>query len=312
MKSSERPPDSSSSNNQQLTIAMIVSMVLWGISWPSAGVLTHYGTPVGLGIFRYILVVASLVVLLFFLKIPLKIAKRGILFLAISGVLMALYNFSFLQGLKFGAPGAGGILVTTLNPIMAYGIGMLIDWKRPNRNEVIGLSLGVIAGLILLRVWEDAGVIFDPGNSFLLLAAFLWSVMSKFTSKSAKYGSPFAFTWWLYVVTLVCMLPFADYGELGHLSRNTEWAFWGNLLFGSVIVTTLATTMYFYATSKIGAEKASSFIFTVPFTAALSSWIFLGEEIEYHTIAGGMVGIGAVYMINRKIKPKKTEKQGNG
>ena len=150
-------------------------------------------------------------------------------------------------------------------------------------------------------------MIFDPGNSFLLLAAFLWSVMSKFTSKSAKYGSPFAFTWWLYVVTLLCMLPFADYTELGNLSRNTEWAFWGNLLFGSVIVTSLATTMYFFATSKIGAEKASSFIFTVPFTAALSSWLLLGEEIEYHTIAGGIVGIGAVYMINRKIKSVNRE-----
>jgi drug/metabolite transporter (DMT)-like permease len=91
-----------------------------------------------------------------------------------------------------------------------------------------------------------------------------------------------------------------DTAEIVRLAHLKGWHFWGNLLFGSVIVTSVATTVYFYATSKIGAEKASSFIFTVPFMAALSSWAILGETIQPHTIAGGIIGIAAVYMINRK------------
>lgn len=296
------PMDNDNKAAGQLTIAMIISMVFWGVSWPSAGVLTQLGTPIELGVYRYAFVVSSLLILLIVLKIPLKIAKQGIPFVLISGLIMALYNFTFLKGLQSGNPGAGGILVTTLNPIMAYGIGMLIDWKRPNRNEFIGLSLGVIAGLTLLQVWSNSDALFSPGNLFFLLSAFLWSVMSKFTSKSAKYGSPFAFTWWLYTVTLLCLLPLMNMAEMTRMLHITEFKFWGNLLFGSVIVTSLATTLYFYATSKIGAEKASSFIFTVPFTAALSSWLLLGEKIQPHTIVGGVIGIGAVYMINRKMR----------
>jgi len=294
--------EANNNSNKQLTVAMIISMVMWGVSWPSAGVLTKYGSPVDLGIYRYVLVAVSLLILLIFLKVPLKIAKRGIPFVVIAGMIMSLYNFTFLKGLQTGSPGAGGILVTTLNPIVAYGLGMLVDWKRPNRNETIGLSLGIVAGLILLEVWSSEVTIFSPWNIFFLLSAILWSVMSKFTSKSANYGSPFAFTWWMYVVTLCCMLPFMDVPEMERLFVNREAAFWGNLLFGSVIVTSLATTLYFYATSKIGAEKASSFIFTVPFTAALSAWLILGEKIELHTICGGLIGIAAVYMINRKTK----------
>ena len=76
--------------------------------------------------------------------------------------------------------------------------------------------------------------------------------------------------------------------------------FWGNLFFSATITTSLATTFYFVATSKIGASKASSFIFMVPFSAALGSWIFLGEAIELHTIIGGILGIAAVYILNRK------------
>lgn len=296
--------DSERSNSRQLVVLMIISMVMWGISWPSNKVLTQFGTANDLGVFRYSFVVVSMLPLLLFLKVPLKVAKKGIPFLVISGVLMASYNFTFLQGLKHGSPGKGGILVTTLNPVMAYALGMLIDWKRPARNEMIGLGLGIVAGLVLLKVWAGGASLLEPGNLYFLLAAFLWSVMSKFTSRSSLYGSPFAFTWWMYLVTLLTLLPLMDTGNVAGMLHIKDIHFWGNLVFSSVIVTTFATTMYFFATARIGAERASSFIFTVPFTAALCAWLILGEVIEPHTIAGGLLGIGAVWTINRKPKAK--------
>ncbi len=284
----------------KLTFLLVISMMIWGISWPSNKVLTSFGTPVALGVFRYGFVVVSLLLLLIPLKTKLVISKTGLPFLVISGILMATYNYTFLAGLKNGSPGAGGILVTTLNPVMAYGLGMLIDWKKPTKNEAIGLLFGVVAGLSLLKVWGNEDVFATPGNLYFLLSAFIWAVMSKFTSKSAKYGSPFAFTWWIYVVTLLCLIPFCNFTEIGKLIVTTDFHFWGNVLFSSVITVTLATTTYFFATSKIGAEKASSFIFIVPFSAAIFSFLILGEKLEIHTIIGGLLGIAAVYMINKK------------
>jgi drug/metabolite transporter (DMT)-like permease len=283
-----------------LNAIMIFSMIIWGVSWPANKVLTSFSTPFNIGFFRYSFVIISLLLLLIALKTKLIIAKEGIPFLLISGILMASYNYTFLAGLRNGSPGAGGILVTTLNPVMAYGIGMLIDWKRPTKNESIGLFIGVVAGLILLKIWGNEAIFEKPGNLLFLLSALIWSVMSKFTSKSAKYGSPFAFTWWMYFVTLMCIIPFCDFTEVHKLIQTTDIHFWGNILFSSVITVTLATTTYFFATSKIGAEKASSFIFIVPFSAAIFSFAILGENLESHTIIGGLLGIAAVYMINKK------------
>ena len=295
--------NSSEKEHKQLTIALIISMVFWGLSWPSAKVLTQFGhSPIELGIVRYAFVVVSLLILLWILKIPVIISKKAIPYLILSGVLMAIYNFTFLKGVEMGSPGAGGILVTTMNPLMAYGLGMLIDWRRPNKNEFIGLGLGILAGCTLLQIWDTKINLLEAGNSFFLLSALLWAIMSRFTSKSAKYGSAFSYTWWLYFVTFLCLIPVMNGMEVKRLVAITDLTFWGNILFGSVIVTTLATTLYFYATSKVGAEKASSFIFTVPLMAALSSWFILGEAIQIHTVIGGVLGITAVYMINRKIK----------
>ena len=72
------------------------------------------------------------------------------------------------------------------------------------------------------------------------------------------------------------------------------------MAYTSVISTSIATTFYFLATVSLGAEKASSFIFLVPLSAALSSWFLLGETIQINTIAGGVLGIMAVYMLNKK------------
>lgn len=288
------------SPQSMLTLIMIISMIIWGISWPSNKVLTSFGTPVDLGVFRYGFVITSLLLLLIPLKTKLIISKKGIPFLLASGILMAVYNYTFLAGLKNGSPGAGGILVTTLNPVIAYGLGMLIDWKKPGRNEFIGLLFGIVAGLTLLKVWGNEDIFAKPGNLYFLLSALIWSVMSKFTSKSAKYGSPFAFTWWMYFVTLACLLPFCNFTAIGSLLHTSDMHFWGNVLFSSVITTTLATTTYFFATSKIGAEKASSFIFIVPFSAAIFSFSILGEQLAWNTIVGGLLGIAAVYMINKK------------
>jgi drug/metabolite transporter (DMT)-like permease len=38
----------------------------------------------------------------------------------------------------------------------------------------------------------------------------------------------------------------------------------------------------------------------VPLSAAFGSWLFLDEVIQLHTIIGGLLGIGAVYILNKK------------
>ena len=289
-------------SNGRLTILLIISMILWGLSWPANKVMRSFSDPVTLGVMRYSVVILSMVPMLLLMKVRIKISKTGIFFVVISGLLMSVYNYTFLEGLHKGDSGAGGILVTTLNPIFAYTLGILLARRKPTTNETIGILLGAAAGVVLLKLWDNINILSNPSNALFLGSALLWSVMSKFTSRSKEFGNPLAFTWWMYVVTLLTLLPFVDYGTLGKLATSPEPKFWWNLMFTSVIVTSFATTMYFIATSRIGAERASSFIFTVPLCAGISALCILGEPLMWHTITGGIIGIGAVYILNKKKK----------
>jgi len=282
---------------------MCVSMFLWGLSWPSGKVLTNYCSAINFTVYRYLFVMAAMFVILPLAGVRFKIKKTGIPLVLASGVLLAVYSYLFFVGIKKGSAGAGGVLVTTLNPIMAYAIGMLLKRSLPSRKESLGLVLGLLAGLILLKVWDNKALL-EGGNIYFLFASFTWAAMSKFTSKGALHGSSMSFSLWQYLLTLLCLLPLSNFSEMQAAIHITDHLFWLNLLFGSVIVTAMATTVYFYTTTRLGAEKASSFIFLVPFAAALSSAIFLGEKIMTHTVIGGLLGIAAVYFINKKKKPE--------
>jgi len=287
-------------NKQLFLFGLILSMICWGFSWTAGKIMSEYGDPFTNSFFRFAVTFVSLFFIMLFIKTPFTLNRGGMFDLIVSSILLSSYTFLFFKGLTTGKAGAGGVLVTVLNPIVSYGLMLIMTRRKPTRYESIGLLLGLIAGIILLKLVTDANKIFSAGNIYFLLAAFSWAILSIFTSRAARYGSPVTFSFYLYGISTVLMFMVAGWEGTQATFARADAVFWSNLFFSATITTSLATTLYFVATSRLGASKASSFIFLVPFSAALGSWIFLNEIPQLHTITGGLLGIGAVYVLNRK------------
>lgn len=283
---------------------IIASMFFWGLSWASGKVLSGYGPPENITLFRFFFTFLSLGVVLLILKVPLKISKAGIPELVLASLGISVYTYLFFKGLFHGNAGTGGVLVTTLNPVITYGIMLLAKRRIPERREIFGLLFGLLAGIVLLKAWQDPEKIIHSGNIYFLLATFIWSFISILTSRSGMYGSPVAYSFWMYSICTIAMIFIVPMNVNLAILDKADRLFWANVFFSSTITTAFATTFYFYATSKLGAGKASVFIFIVPFTAALGSYIFIDEPLYFHTIAGGLLGIAAIYMINLKLFKK--------
>jgi drug/metabolite transporter (DMT)-like permease len=281
---------------------MLASMLCWGLSWASGKVIAGYGEAESVALLRAATSFGSLLILLALFKLPLMIRAQGLPMLIGAGLSLSIYNVLFLKGLFLGKAGAGGVLVTTLNPIISYVIALLVARRRPSKKEGIGLLLGLVAGAVLLQVWHDWHQLFQSGNLYFVGCSFTWAILSLFTSKSSQYGSPISFSLWIYGLSTIAMLIYTQPADNLALLQNGDFLFWANMMFGSTITTALATTFYFVATSRLGASKASSFIFMVPLAAALGSWVFLSEVPQWYTVVGGILGIGAVYILNARHK----------
>jgi drug/metabolite transporter (DMT)-like permease len=292
----------STKKSNYLIPGIVISMLIWGLGWPSTKILTGFGTPIHIAIIRFFLTSITLFIILLLMKQKLVIAKSGILYLLIASAIMAIYTMLFLIGVKKGTPGAGGVLVTTMTPIITYALSIIISKKTPSRNEIIGFALGILAACFLLHIWHDFSSMINSGNIFFILSCCTWAVLSRITAKAQQFGSPLTFSFWMYILCFVFLFPFASNQELFSIVQIKDSRYLLNLFFSAIVNTGLATTFYFYATSQMGAAKTSSFIYIVPFAAAFFSWLILNETFHWNTIVGGLLGISAVLFINKKEK----------
>lgn len=297
-----------SKKNTFLLLLICVSMVIWGMSWSSAKVMGRYADALTVAFVRFWVVIAMLLPTVKVMKLSYSIKKGGIKYLLGATVLLGLYTTSFFKGLQIGNAGFAGVLVTTLNPLFAFLIGVFVSKRMPKKMELFGLFLGLIAGGLLLKVWENLDELFEFGNLLFIAAAFLWAGMSKLTSLSKDYTPPITFSFWLHLLVPIGMLPLIDFTDVQHLFQVADAKFYWNLAYFGIVNSSFATVTYLVATTIIGAERASTFIFLVPVSAVATSFFTLGEEVEIHTIGGMVLGVLAVMIINGVFKKNSIHK----
>ena len=215
-----------------------------------------------------------------------------------SAVFLVLYNHFYFAGTRLGAAGAGGVLVTTLNPVLTFLLISIVHKKLPRGRSLGGLLLGIFGGSILINVWQDGwSAIFTSGNQYFVLCAGTWAFLTLISSNINQHMSTLTCSFWLYLVSSALALFFVDTSELFSVF-TMGLSFWLNLISISVGAMAFATTAYFIAASRLGSEKASAFIFTVPISALLFSMLILNEPLKVNILVGGTLSIVAVFLIN--------------
>jgi len=277
---------------------VIIAMITWGFSWSSGKYIAGAAPPEVLLFWRFLMTFTSLVPVVYFSKKGFLIERRSIIFVLLGGIILTFYNYLFFEGLKNGLAGAGGVLVTTLNPVITFVLSSLLHRHKPVMREKAGILLGMAGGMVMIHVWTfSPDEIFQGGNLYFLLAASVWALLSINGQYSGKSLSPLHFSLYVYGISTLINLVLSA-GQDMFMVFSLPMHFWLNLFYLSVVSTTFGTTVYFFAASRYGSKIASSFIFIVPVSAVIGSIIFLGERPGPVILAGGLLALTAVYLIN--------------
>ena len=274
-------------------------MAIWGGSWASAKLIANEINPFMLAFLRFILTFFSFAPFVFIFKEKLKIDRKTFLLILLTSLLVVSYNILFFLALKTGLAGAGGVLVTSINPIFTFLLSMIIFKKKISGKEIAGLILGFAGGLVLLEVWNtNLGKLFASGNLIFIIASLIWALLTISGGEIQKRTSIFVFSFYLYgissVIEFFVALPFGMQNIM-HLN----FFFWLNMFYLSIVSTFFATSIYFFSSRKISANKTSSFILLVPIFAVLISYFVLNEVPKISTITGGVLAMAAIYLINK-------------
>tara|TARA_B100002052_G_scaffold96057_1_gene88687 strand:- start:755 stop:1630 length:876 start_codon:yes stop_codon:yes gene_type:complete len=284
----------------RLNILMVLAMITWGLSWTNAKILGTYLDPPLIMFWRFLLASLTFVFVLRITKTSFKINLSSVPIIALNSVFMISYNYFYFKGTQIGLAGAGGVLVTTLNPILTTFFSIIFLKDRIPKKDGVGLSLGLISGCIILRIWElDYASLYNSGNLYFILASLSWVAVTITTSKSQRELSFLPYSFWSFIFSTILCISLLK-GENIFSIIYFDWIFWFNLLILSIFAMAFGTSIYFFASVNLGPKKASSYIFLVPITAIAFSIYFLSEPPELSTLFGGLLGMYAVYMINIK------------
>lgn len=292
-----------------LTLALLVSMALWGGSWISAKLLSGLD-PMVIATLRLLMTGISFIPILLLRRESFPVGSKFLVWTFVSAMALLFYNYLFFSGLALGAAGQAGILVTTTNPLWAFFLAFLFQRRKVHLQEVSALMLGLAGGLlqILLPLLDGSGM--SAGQAALFfLAAGVYAFMTLAGQKAQSGVGPLMFSALVHSLAGLGALVFVLANNATILVETIETAdfmFWGNILYMALGAGTLATTVYFFSARKVGSALTSIFTFTVPFWALILSWIILAETPKWYSILGGLLALTAVWLLQqgKKYTPK--------
>jgi drug/metabolite transporter (DMT)-like permease len=281
-------------------LIMIMAMTLWAGSWVSGKLLAATVHADLILAWRFFFCVLGFLAMKPFIPYSLTVPRRILPALIVAGGMMIIYNYCFILGTRYGLAHIGGVTVTTLNPVFTFLIAALIFRAPAQRIQILGIFLGVLGGLLLVRPWEHSlSEMAQSGNLYFIGAAISWAVLTHLAGRILKNGvGLFTYNLYLYLVSfLVCLLLILDNRPLNFAQYST--GFWLNIVYLSIFSSSIASTLYFFSTKRIGTGRAASFTLLVPAIAVVLSWLILGEVPLPLTLVGGAFALSAVYLINR-------------
>lgn len=276
-------------------------MLLWGGGWTALKILT-IDLPMDVIIFwRFFIMSVSFLPILYFFKTPLKITPANLKYILSSSVLNIAFMISSFIGIKYGYAGSGSVIITTFAPVITFILVAVLLKNKLTQQQYIGLFIGIIGGVIMLEL-NSISLFINSSNIYFLLCAIIWAGVTILSQHSQKHIHPIHYSFLISLIATIASFIYAhDANLLSVFEQGIE--FWIAMIYLGVLGQTVATTIFFMASGKLGSQKTSSYMFLVPLFALFSAKVVLNEPIESHIVIGGFISILAVYFINKtKIK----------
>jgi drug/metabolite transporter (DMT)-like permease len=190
----------------------------------------------------------------------------------------------------YAAQTVSASLLAILNataPTWAAAIGFFRFRTRPSSKAFLGMLIGVIGVGLVARIET---VTLPAGGALAILAglgaAFSYGIATTYT-KTAKSVEPFANAHGSMWAATLILVPLALHAPPLETLPAPHVVFSVATL--GIVCSGVAYLLYFRLVADIGAASALTVTFLIPVFGILWGALFLGEEVGWHTLGGGLM-----------------------
>jgi drug/metabolite transporter (DMT)-like permease len=285
---------------------LVLVAIIWGGTFVAGRIAAAEMPAPTAALWRYIVACVALVALSWRLEGGLPALSRqqwiGVTLLGATGV--AAYNLFFMFGLE-RVPASRGSLIMALNPAgTALGAALFLR-ESLTRHRVMGILVALVGVSVVLGHGNPltlfaggAGV----GEAALFGCTVSWVTYTLLGKRILLGLSPLAATTYAALTgTTILVGAAAVTGNLIVPAASPQG--WLALGYLGVFGTAVAFVWFYEGVKAIGPARTAVFINLVPVAAVTLGVLVLGERLELSMLAGGVLVILGVYIINRQAVP---------
>jgi drug/metabolite transporter (DMT)-like permease len=293
------------STSTKAYLALIVTSLIWGTTWLVSKEGVQVMPALQLAGIRQL--IGGSIFILFFMwgKMPLPTAQdfKWILLLAVLNFVLA--NGLSTWGVKYISSGLG-CLIGAVYPLWLVLWRIWGERQSPPRMSIVGLLMG-FAGIMII-FYDNLGDFFKADFRFgivlSLLSTWSWAAGTLITKDKAKTFNPYVSLGYQMFIAGILLLIISSFDpsfkSISEIPNVSWFSIFYLVIFGSII----AFACFLYTLQHMPTEQASIYAYINPIIALIVGWWLGGEPLTSLIIAGAIVTIGGVYLVNRGYKTK--------
>jgi drug/metabolite transporter (DMT)-like permease len=286
-------------------IALIFTVIVWGITPVFARSVSLAMGPVEALIVRLILVAVVFVVLLS-LTTGFHIEKKDWpRLLLISFVGMLGYFVFSVFGFRYAPAGIGTLIMST-QPMLIAILASVAGFEKLSSTTILGLIIS-FAGSILLVLGSGEGVSAATGAeiifgcALIFLGGVTWSVFVVFSKPLIQTYGALKISGLSNALIALPMLPFVNGRTVEAVSNLDQRAMFG-LLFLTFIGASASIITWNYAAASLRPSVLGASLYVMPLVAVIAGWAILDEPVTVNTIIAAAIILAGVAISQVKLK----------
>lgn len=279
----------------------LVPVFLWGTSFAAAKIALAAFSPVALTLGRAAIATVAILVVAPLLPSRSDRPEPGdgttLFLLALMGVVAQTWLQA--QALRWTSVQHSGWLITMI-PLFTAALSAAFLGERFPLPKLAGTLLG-FAGAVTVVASREASLALPAtrGDLLILVSALNWSVYTLVARRLLARRSPIAITMrTLAIGTPVLLLAFAALGDPAEFTRAGLHA-WMALLYLGIGCTAAGWICWAFALERLEPGTLTSFQYLQPLVTVASAALVLGESIRVQAVAGGMLALSGVALVQR-------------
>ncbi len=287
-------------SRKDFTVLLLLAFA-WGASFLFMRIASPELGPVFTTEFRVTLAAAALLLYARITRKTLGMGRHWKQFLLL-GALNAALPFTLICMAELELNASLAAILNATTPMFAALAAWGTLGEKPGISKSIGLIIGLL-GVAVLVGWSpvplEGRVLLSV--FFSLGAALSYSFGGLYAARAGRGLAPLTLAAGQQLGASVVLLPLAVIFAPRHLPSAAAVY---SVLGLSLICTAVAYLLYFYLIQSVGAVKTVSVTFLVPVFGLMWGVIFLNEPVYANTVAGLVIILLSVMLVNRKSRAK--------